>query len=47
MLFTELDLPGAFFVAPERQVDARGHFARTFCPDEFATQRRTVSFMQL
>jgi dTDP-4-dehydrorhamnose 3,5-epimerase len=46
MLFTELELPGAFIVAPERRVDARGHFARTFCRDEFAAHGLAGDFVQ-
>jgi dTDP-4-dehydrorhamnose 3,5-epimerase len=46
MLFTELELPGAFIVAPERRVDQRGHFARTFCRDEFAAHGLTGDFVQ-
>jgi dTDP-4-dehydrorhamnose 3,5-epimerase len=46
MLFTELALPGAFIVAPERRVDARGYFARTFCRDEFAAHGLTGDFVQ-
>jgi dTDP-4-dehydrorhamnose 3,5-epimerase len=46
MLFTELDLPGAFIIAPERRADARGYFARTFCRDEFAAHGLACDFMQ-
>jgi dTDP-4-dehydrorhamnose 3,5-epimerase len=34
MIVTELDLPGAFLIQPERLVDERGYFARIFCADE-------------
>jgi dTDP-4-dehydrorhamnose 3,5-epimerase len=46
MLLTELDLPGAFIVAPERQADARGYFARTFCRDEFVAHGLASDFVQ-
>jgi dTDP-4-dehydrorhamnose 3,5-epimerase len=46
MLFTELELPGAFIVAPERRADARGYFARTFCRDEFAAHGLAGAFVQ-
>ena len=46
MLFTELELPGAFIVAPERRADARGFFARTFCRDEFAAHGLAGVFVQ-
>ncbi len=35
MIFTETELPGAFFVDVDRRGDDRGFFARTFCRDEF------------
>lgn len=34
MIFRELDLPGAFLLEPERLLDERGFFARTFCRRE-------------
>ena len=34
MLFTPTALPGAFLLDPERFEDARGFFARTWCPRE-------------
>ena len=46
MRFTELPLAGAFIIAPERQMDVRGYFARTFCHDEFAAQGLAVEFVQ-
>lgn len=36
MIFTETKLPGAFLVVLEPVEDARGHFARSFCREEFA-----------
>ncbi|HVA90393.1 MAG TPA: dTDP-4-dehydrorhamnose 3,5-epimerase [Chloroflexota bacterium] len=35
MLFSEMDLPGAFLIEPEPQNDERGFFARTWCRQEF------------
>jgi dTDP-4-dehydrorhamnose 3,5-epimerase len=35
LLFTESNLKGAFLIEPERRVDDRGFFARTFCQREF------------
>jgi dTDP-4-dehydrorhamnose 3,5-epimerase len=35
MRITETRLRGAFIIEPERHEDVRGHFARTFCQDEF------------
>lgn len=36
MRFTELDVAGAVLVSPDRHEDERGHFARTWCAEEFA-----------
>ncbi len=46
MLFQELPLSGAFVISPERHVDARGWFVRTFCRDEFAARGLTGDFVQ-
>lgn len=46
MHFTELPLPGVFIVAPERHIDRRGYFARTFCHDEFVSQGLAGQFVQ-
>ena len=35
MRFKELNLTGAFLIAPEPREDARGFFARTWCRREF------------
>jgi dTDP-4-dehydrorhamnose 3,5-epimerase len=35
MIFTETKLAGAFILDLERREDNRGHFARTFCQNEF------------
>src|SRR5690348_15179718 len=46
MRFIELALPGAFLVAPERQTDERGYFARTWCREEFASHGLATDFVQ-
>ena len=46
MRFTETRLAGAFVVEIEPRVDERGHFARTFCRDEFARAGLPVDFPQ-
>lgn len=35
MLFFETELSGAFIIKPQRYVDERGYFSRTFCRREF------------
>jgi len=39
MIFTESPIAGAYVVDPERLIDERGHFARTYCAREFAEHR--------
>jgi dTDP-4-dehydrorhamnose 3,5-epimerase len=41
MIFTELPIPGAWLIDPERLEDERGFFARSWCADEF--QRRGLN----
>lgn len=36
VIFTETDLPGVFRIVAEPHADARGIFARLYCPEEFA-----------
>jgi len=36
MIFTELELKGAYIIEPDPLIDERGFFARTFCRQEFA-----------
>ncbi len=36
MIFKPANLRGAYVIEPERRVDFRGYFARTFCEKEFA-----------
>ena len=38
MIFTETALPGAFVIEPERIIDDRGFFARSWCAREFAAR---------
>ena len=35
MIFRETDLPGAFVIEPERLIDGRGFFVRTYCERAF------------
>ena len=35
MIFTETEIKGAFVIEPERIIDKRGYFARTWCKQEF------------
>lgn len=36
MIFTETPIPGMFEIGAEPRGDARGYFARAYCPNEFA-----------
>lgn len=38
MIFAETPLAGAWLLEPERFKDERGHFARTFCREDFAAR---------
>jgi dTDP-4-dehydrorhamnose 3,5-epimerase len=46
MKFVETGVPGAFIIELERHVDARGFFARTFCPEEFRAHGLETSLVQ-
>lgn len=46
MIFTALDLKGAFLIEQERKEDARGYFARVFCEDEYKAQGLCTRFVQ-
>ena len=46
MRFTATKLEGAWIVEPERHVDERGFFARTFCAREFQAHGLVDSFVQ-
>ena len=38
MILSELPLPGAFLITPEKAIDERGYFARIFSREEFEAQ---------
>jgi dTDP-4-dehydrorhamnose 3,5-epimerase len=42
VIFTQLQLPGAFLINPEPIEDERGFFARSFCVDEF--KKHSIEF---
>jgi len=46
MIFAEVGVEGAMTVSPERHEDERGHFARTWCLDEFAAHGLDTSVAQ-
>jgi dTDP-4-dehydrorhamnose 3,5-epimerase len=46
MRFTPTILPGVFLIEPERLVDDRGYFARTWCVNEFAAQGLETNLVQ-
>jgi dTDP-4-dehydrorhamnose 3,5-epimerase len=46
MLFTATDILGVTIVGADRQEDARGHFTRIFCADEFAEQHLELPIRQ-
>jgi len=46
MIFTELELKGAYLIEPERREDSRGFFARTFCSLEFKAHSLNPSVVQ-
>jgi len=46
MIFKETPLKGCYLVRPERRGDERGHFARTFCRDEFARHGLATEVVQ-
>lgn len=46
MLFTETKLKGAYIIEPERIVDERGFFARTWCRDEYANHGLNTTLAQ-
>jgi len=46
MLFRETELKGAYVVEPERIVDERGFFARTWCRNEFETNGLNPNLVQ-
>lgn len=46
MIFRDTGLEGAYLIEPERIVDQRGFFARTWCIDEFDAQGISADFVQ-
>jgi dTDP-4-dehydrorhamnose 3,5-epimerase len=46
VIFRETALKGSFIIEPERNEDARGFFARTWCVDEFAAHGLNLSLVQ-
>lgn len=46
MMFTELEVKGAFVIEPEKKEDARGFFARTWCRKEFLAYGLNPSLVQ-
>jgi dTDP-4-dehydrorhamnose 3,5-epimerase len=47
VIFTPLELPGAFLIDQERRVDPRGYFARTWCADELAAHQLDTTVVQI
>src|SRR5882757_1479207 len=47
MIFEELPMAGAFIIAPERQSDDRGFFARLFCQSVFSQHRLFTGVAQI
>jgi len=46
VIFTPTVLDGVWQIDLERRIDARGHFARSFCADEFAAHGLPTGFVQ-
>ena len=46
MIFEELNLSGSYLICPEKHVDERGFFARSFCKSEFASKNLNTEFPQ-
>jgi dTDP-4-dehydrorhamnose 3,5-epimerase len=46
MIFTELQLKGAYLIEPERLEDERGFFARTWCEGEFEARGLNAKLVQ-
>lgn len=46
MIFEETTLPGAYLARLDPHSDARGHFARAWCRDEFARHGLATEFVQ-
>jgi dTDP-4-dehydrorhamnose 3,5-epimerase len=46
VIFVPTPVEGAFVIEPEKRVDERGYFARTWCAREFALHGLDVAFVQ-
>jgi dTDP-4-dehydrorhamnose 3,5-epimerase len=46
MIFKETRLSGAFIIEPQKLVDERGYFARTWCRNEFQAYGLNVDWVQ-
>jgi dTDP-4-dehydrorhamnose 3,5-epimerase len=46
MIFHKTKISGAFLIEPERAIDARGFFARTWCRQEFAERGLDANLLQ-
>ena len=46
VVFTESSLPGAYFIAMEKQEDDRGYFARSWCEREFKRHNLDSTLVQ-
>jgi dTDP-4-dehydrorhamnose 3,5-epimerase len=46
VIFLSTTLPGAFVIEPERRLDERGYFARTWCRREFESAGLHADFVQ-
>jgi dTDP-4-dehydrorhamnose 3,5-epimerase len=47
VIFTALELSGAYVIDPERRRDDRGYFARTWCVDELAKHGLDSTIVQI
>jgi len=47
MIFTRLEIPGAYRIELDRKGDARGFFARLFCEEEFAAHGLATHMTQM
>jgi len=46
VIFTPTPIEGVFVIEPEKRVDERGYFARTWCAREFAAHGIHIPFVQ-
>ena len=47
MIFTSLDLTGAYLIQLDKKIDERGFFARYYCEKEFAERQLEVRWVQM